>query len=199
MSTIPYSSIAEESGHIPHWFTVNSSASSAIPEKVSKWLLDNTSLTLRVKNHCMSHDLGCFSVQVLNQKMSMPLDDEVQHLKLKNKDDALIREVLLYCDESPLIYARTIIPMQTLTGDQRQLGELGNRPLGEFLFSQPGLERDIMEIAALRQGHQLFDSAITHIAAKPTEIWARRSVFRLEHKPLLVAEVFLPELLNGHQ
>ena len=108
-------------------------------------------------------------------------------------------EVLLYCHESPLIYARTIIPAQTLTGEQRELGELGDRPLGEFLFSQPGLKRDVMEVAALRQGHQLFDSASAHISVKAQEIWARRSVFRLEHKPLLVAEVFLPELLNGHQ
>ncbi|MCK5667017.1 MAG: chorismate lyase, partial [Thiotrichaceae bacterium] len=193
MSTSPYASIVKESRHLPHWLAVTSDLSSGIPENAAHWLLDNTSLTLRVKNHCMDHDLGCFSVQVLEQKMAMPLDDEIQHLKLKNNDDALIREVLLYCHESPLIYARTIIPAQTLTGEQRELGELGDRPLGEFLFSQPGLKRDVMEVAALRQGHQLFDSASAHISVKAQEIWARRSVFRLEHKPLLVAEVFLPE------
>ena len=181
---------------IPDWLVADSAVISAIPKNIGQWLLDDTSLTLRVKNYCTEHDLGLFSVKVLSQGICQPSSDEIKGLKLNNEQDALIREVLLYGGESPLIYARTVIPSQTLTGEQKVLGELGNRPLGEFLFSQPDLERDDMEVASLKQGQQLFDSAISHLKSNPGEIWARRSVFRLKHKPLLVAEVFLPDILK---
>ncbi len=181
---------------IPDWLVVNSTVLSSIPENIGQWLLDDTSLTLRIKNYCAKYDLGCFSVKVLSQGISQPSSDEIKGLNLNNEQDALIREVLLYGGESPLIYARTVIPSQTLTGEQKVLGELGNRPLGEFLFSQPDLERDAMEVASLKQGQQLFDSAISHLNSNPGEIWARRSIFRLKHKPLLVAEVFLPNILK---
>lgn len=185
-----------QSDNTPDWLTVDSTVSSAIPENIGKWLFDESSLTLRVKNYCAEYDLGCFSVKVLSQGICQPSSDELKGLKLNNEQNALIREVLLYGGESPLIYARTVIPSQTLTGEQKVLGELGNRPLGEFLFSQPDLQRDVMEVASLKQGQQLFDSAISHLKSNPGEIWARRSVFRLKHKPLLVAEVFLPDILK---
>jgi chorismate--pyruvate lyase len=56
------------------------------------------------------------------------------------------------------------------------LGELGTRPLGDALFAYAGLERGPIEIAVTDEG------------------WARRSVFRIEGAPLLVAEWFLPAL-----
>jgi len=137
--------------------------------------------------------------------MAIPSNDEIQRLKIKSRHYALIREVILYCGHTPVIFARTVIPIKTLTGPQRQLSYLGNRPLGEFLFAQPGLQRDTMEVAVLKNGHQLFDSAVSNMSDKsfpaaekrmPDNIWGRRSIFRLRSKPLLVAEVFLPDILS---
>ena len=182
---------------IPLWSGVDSFDTSMIPEKVKQWLLDDSSLTLRVKNHCQNNVPEDFSVRVLSQGIAHPLHDELQCLNLEKHQEALIREVLLFCGQTPLIYARTIIPQQTLTGEQKKLADLGNRPLGEFLFSQPDLQRDVMQITLLSQGHQLFDSAVINLPSKPDSIWARRSIFRLKHKPLLVAEVFLPEIYCG--
>ena len=196
---------------IPHWVTADYSSILHLKDNIREWLLDSASLTLRIKQHCQCQRLGCFSVKLLNQGMGLPSNDEVQRLRLRSRRYALIREVLLFCGDTPLIFARTVIPIKTLTGPQRQLGRLGNRPLGEFLFSQPELQRDMMEVAVISQGHQLYDAAVQSLNKKHSlaqsktyssrRIWARRSVFCLRHKPLLVAEVFLPEILNqsGHQ
>ncbi len=181
---------------IPHWVAVDYASLLHLQERTREWLLDSASLTLRIKNYCQSYDMGNFSVRVLSQGMGIPSNDEVQRLRLKSRRYALIREVLLYCGETPVIFARTVIPIKTLTGPQRQLGHLGSRPLGEFLFSQPYLQRDAMEVAVLNYGHQLFDSAILNIHSSPERVWARRSIFRLKHKPLLVAEVFLPDIFR---
>ena len=179
---------------IPFWITVDYASIVHMPHAMRDWLLDSASLTLRIKSYCQNNQLGCFSVRLLSQGMAIPSNDEVQRLKIKNRRYALIREVVLYCGETPLIYARTVIPVNTLTGPQRRLGHLGSRPLGEFLFAQPELQRDVMEIAQVKPGHQLYDSALNCIAQNPGYFWARRSVFRLGKKPLLVAEVFLPEV-----
>ena len=183
---------------IPHWLAVDYASILHIPDYTRSWLLDSASLTLRIKNHCRGKQLGDFSVKLLHQGMAIPSNDEVQRLKLKHRHYALIREVLLYCGDTPVIFARTVIPVKTLTGPQRQLAHLGNRPLGEFLFAQPALQRDAMEVTALTNGHQLYDSAVQNLHKRPDQLWARRSIFRLRHKPLLVAEVFLPDLLNSN-
>lgn len=190
---------------IPHWVAADYASILHMQDNTREWMLDSASLTLRIKNHCQSNKMGNFSVRLLHQGMGIPSNDEVQRLKLKSRRYALIREVLLYCGDTPVIFARTVIPIKTLSGPQRQLSHLGNRPLGEFLFAQPGLHRDAMEVAVLKNGHQLFDSAVSHINDKPSspetalldKVWARRSIFRLRHKPLLVAEVFLPEILSA--
>lgn len=181
---------------IPHWLAIDAVSLLHLEEKTREWLLDNSSLTLRVKNFCQASGSGGFSVRVLSQGMSIPSNDEIRRLKITPRHYALIREVLLYCGDTPVIYARTVIPIKTLTGEQKRLGHLGNRPLGEFLFSQPHLQRDTMEVALLNQGHQLFDSALPNINHNVEQIWARRSIFRLRHKPLLVAEAFLPDIIS---
>jgi len=184
---------------IPHWLAVDYASILHIPDHTRSWLLDSASLTLRIKNHCRNKHLGDFSVKLLRQGMAIPSNDEVQRLKLKHRHYALIREVLLYCGDTPVIFARTVIPIKTLSGPQRQLAHLGNRPLGEFLFAQPALQRDAMEVTSLTNGHQLYDIAVQNLDKKPEQLWARRSIFRLKDKPLLVAEVFLPDLLNSKQ
>ena len=69
---------------------------------------------------------------------------------------------------------------------------LGTRPLGELLFADPSMRRETMEIAVLGRGTALYRLALRGVPVRPTAIWGRRSVFRLDRQPLLVNEIFLP-------
>ncbi len=179
---------------IPHWVEADHASFLPVEAHVSEWLLDHSSLTQRIKDYCDASPLGAFNVRVMHQGMAFPSFDERLRLKIKHRRYALIREVVLYCGNLPLIYARTVIPAATLSGPQKQLGFLGAKPLGAFLFSQPNLQRDAMEVAILHKGQQLFDLAVGHAVPETDHINARRSIFRLQNKPLLVAELFLPAL-----
>jgi len=181
---------------IPHWVEADYATLLHLNPRVSGWILDSSSLTQRIKDYCDCYNLGGFRVRVINQGMAFPSHDERFRLNIKNRRYALIREVVLYCGDLPLIYARTVIPSATLTGPQKQLALLGTRPLGAFLFSQPDLHRDAMEVAVLHRGQQLFDLAVRHSTLKADHINARRSIFRLKDKPLLVAELFLPTIFE---
>lgn len=105
---------------------------------------------------------------------------------------AWVREVQLLCDRQPWVYARTVVPVTTLTGAQRRLAHLGDRPLGAFLFADPSMSRGPVELAPVSSGQAMFCEAVAGLASEPGEIWARRSVFRVGNKPLLVTEIFLP-------
>ena len=105
---------------------------------------------------------------------------------------AIIRQVQLLCDEQPRVYARTVIPMSSLRGRLRRLARLGAQPLGAMLFADRGMRRGVVELARIRPGETLYADVVRDPQQAHGEIWGRRSIFRLAHKPLLVSEIFLP-------
>ena len=71
---------------------------------------------------------------------------------------------------------------------------LGNKPLGALLFAHPLVERKPLHYKALRGAHMLYQRAAVVLDNPPDRLWARRSLFYLHGAPLLVTEVFLPEI-----
>lgn len=93
--------------------------------------------------------------------------------------------------------ARSIIPASILRGAQRHLASLGNRPLGEILFSDPKLKRLGLELATVEKAEWLPECLdALDIAGSSGGIWGRRSLYSVAHGNLLVTEFFLPSLLK---
>lgn len=143
------------------------------PRRLRRWLTDHGSLTRLLARASK----GGFSVRVARQCFDRPSALEAAALGLKPRQQALIREVYLCGNGAPWVYARTVIPVSTLKGRHRTLKLIGTRSLGSLLFRDPGMRREPLQIARLSDG-----------------LWARRSLFHLDDKPLLVCEVFLPAL-----
>ena len=112
-----------------------------VPAELRNWLLDSGSLTKRLQQASDNQ----FSVQVLNQSVQLPNLSERRALGLAPRRLALIREVLLFGRGVPWVFARSVIPLQTLTGRLRKLRHLDNRPLGALLFSDPTMTREPLE------------------------------------------------------
>jgi chorismate--pyruvate lyase len=155
------------------------------------WLTDHGSLTRRLQARCRT-----FRVQRLSQSISQPFPDEFRPLKLRAHECALTRDVLLLCGDTPLIYAHTVIPLDGLRGPWQALGKLGNRSLGATLFATPEIERFPLEYRRLDKRDYLYHAAAAHMNAPLEYLWARRSLFALNHHPLQVTEVFLPAVLD---
>ncbi len=165
-----------------------------VPDDVAEWLFDQGSLTSRVVQACDKQ----FRVEVISQGYARPMLNEAIRLGMRHSGTALIREVYLYCGDTPWVYARTIIPKKTLTGKQRYLAHLGNKPLGAVLFADPNMQRDEVEVAQIKSRQRMFNKATNKLKDKPASIWGRRSVFYLKNKRLLVNEVFLPAIRKCH-
>jgi len=153
------------------------------------WLLDPSSLTAKLKSHSQE-----FRVLVLGEQLEQCGELEANDV-IKAGEQVLVREVLLYCDDVPQVFARSLLPLSTLTGDEQTLADLGTQPLGQVLFNNPSLERKNVEIASFDQASPIAKLVKT-LGIDVTDeylIWGRRSLFFVHQKPLMVAEVFLPQ------
>ncbi len=162
----------------PRWRHYRRVPCSRVPRHWRAWVLSRGSLTRLLKQASSGH----FRVEVLHQGWGRPTRSEAATLALPPHQRALIREVILHGQGEPWVCARSVIPATTLTGRQRQLKRLGERPLGELLFRDPSLKRSPIQIVRLQQ------------QAGGTPVWGRRSLFYVGGKPLLVSEIFLPAL-----
>jgi chorismate--pyruvate lyase len=174
----------------PAWNTLQVLRRADMPAVVADWLRDTGSLTARLKGTCR----GGFSVRLLDQGWKKPLYSEGRLLAMRHGEVAIVREVELMCGEAVWVFARTVIPASSLRGPARRLSMLGTKPLGEVLFSDPQMRRGPIEVARLQPRHALFATATNALADRPDELWGRRTIFYLAGMPLLVNEIFLPNI-----
>lgn len=148
--------------------------------------MDRGSLTKRLKAQCKYS----FEVNVLFEGVGRIQQHEKRVLKCA-LDFGWIREVELKVDGTTWVIARSVVPLSTLKGADLQLRYLGNKPLGQLLFSHPRYQRKEFEIGVHK------------------DIWGRRSIFNCSKqsseitqgitvKSLLVSEVFMPVVFSEY-
>ena len=173
----------------PHW-QVASYKHHSLPQSLQDWLLDPSSLTEKL----LQRAKGKLRVEVLQQGVQAARLSEYKALNINTHHWAVVREVILYGNEVPWVYARTIIPLSTLKGPLRRLHYLGNKPLGAELFSDPTMRRQSLELASI--DCDLLPPTCRKFYPTEHSAWGRRSLFLLKQKPLLVCEFFLEGLLT---
>lgn len=157
-----------------------------------KAVCDLGSMTAYLKQFCQKIHVEAKPNQWLSKehlsdlelKLLMPEDED------KNKEEAsfLLRQVVLYGNDSPWLLGSTLIPRYPSNQGQTEnlqsvakinFEEQGNTPIGNTAFSQPGTYRNHLEVASITD-----DSDV---------LIARRSLIWVQETPLLVAEIFLTD------
>lgn len=163
-----------------------------LPPVLEDWLVHCGSLTGRLKHQCHR-----FSVEQVNTRIHPANQDEERELGLRRGQNAYVREVVLYCNGQPVIFAHSVIPLKNLRGPWNSVTRLGSRPLGEALFSNHQIKRHPLAYKTLRRHHKLYRQSQQAVPFEPNaRLVARRSRFSLEGRSLMVTEVFLPSILN---
>jgi chorismate--pyruvate lyase len=126
--------------------------------------------------------------------LARPNQDEYALLDLAPGTHAYVREVMLLCNDVPVVFAHSVLPHPSLCGGWNGITRLGSRPLGEALFSDPRILRQSLAYHRVRHDHPLFRAIAEQQTLTTRSLWARRSVFCLNGHPLLVTEVFLPAI-----
>ncbi|GAB4118273.1 MAG: chorismate lyase [Sideroxydans sp.] len=170
------------------------------------WLHDHGSLTQRIQQRCQE-----FSVQPVHRGLARIAYDEATMLGIPPHRLAYSREVFLLADGKPVVFAHSTCRQQDLQHAWKSMRGLGNRSLGSLLFTHPLVLRQPLHFKALPSRHPLAGRALARqdcrepvetvglkpdLQNAPDPLWARRSLFTLHGAPLLVTEVFLPEILK---
>ena len=158
------------------------------------WLTDRGSLTRRLQARCPA-----FSVRAVHQRLDQPCQDELSLIKSRRKELVVVREVYLYCHETPVVFAHSVLQRGNLRGAWRSISRQGVKPLSAALFANPLVKRTPLYFKKLTPHHELYPRACRVLKTLPSHLWARRSVFILRGRPIMVTEVFLPAILELSQ
>lgn len=145
------------------------------PSRMAKsWLLEQGSLSHLMGQYCQK-----LQVSFYDNQWSEATALEEDEISLLAKERCLLRQVILSGDSLPWVLGRTLIPQTSLQEQPMDLTQQGNIPLGLTVFSSENVDRDALQVgwATTPQGALL----------------ARRSRLWMNHKPMLVAELFLPD------
>lgn len=158
------------------------------------WLTERRSLTTRWQRAS-----GAFHVEPVRRGLALPLADERERLTLPARRPAWIRDVVLYCGDTPVAFAHTAASASPRGPVGQWLKRLGRRSLGSLLFSQPAFIRRGVEYAAIDYRHPLHAALLAHIPGEgrgQRRYWARRTLFVHGRQKVVLTEVFLPAVLR---
>lgn len=168
----------------------------AIP--LAAWLQASGSLTQHLREQ-----VGPVLVRRVYQGRGMARVDEAQALGLPGgrARRVHVREVVLTCQDQPLVMARSVCETRHLRGAWRALKGLGSRPLAELLFKDRAVWRLPLTTACPAPHQPLGQSQALNWQRGTGQgwpagllLWQRRSVFLRYGAPLLVAELFSPTM-----
>lgn len=138
------------------------------------WLLEKGSLSRRLEQNCQN-----LSVELLFNDMVSPESVMPEEKNLLGETSCLLREVLLNGDNQDWVIGRTLIPEGSMQEQPHNLMKQGTIPLGLTVFSVDDVARDSLQFGWVKGEKQ--------------QLIARRSRLWMNKKPMLVAELFLPE------
>lgn len=175
-----------------HWYARDEINDSSLPEQSRLWLAHVGSMTRLIKQHIASD----FGLKVVRELVSEATERECELLNLIN-NKVYVREIVMYADGQPWLFARSVFPEAVLELADQSLKQLGEQPLGRLFFhSESDISgatnpRQSIEIGQVSAEHELLNGE-SFPEAVEQPLYARRSTFDYHNMPALVQEVFLP-------
>ena len=138
--------------------------------EIKSWLLEQGPITKRIKS------MKEFRLELIQDELSDVNEDEILFLNIHTKE-LRVRDVILYGNENPMVFARTIILIATIEKGLNELGTLGIKPLGDILFEKDIFSQNDIVFATFYDGISLF--------------WGCIIKYTVKDQPFSVLEVFL--------
>jgi len=156
--------------HISKWINQEEMEKTLFDSNIKSWLLEKGPITNRIKS---KHS---FELKLLRDRVGKVKKSDKSFLDSID-GEIRIREVVLFADENPKVFARSLIPESTIKNGLKKLGELNTKPLGDILF-----ERDIF---------QKDEIVFSIFSDDKNKYWGRKIKYYVKSYPLSVMEVFL--------
>ena len=155
---------------ISPWTSIES-IESKVDASILSWLSESGPITNRIK---LSQE---FELELLNDEMDEISKEE--ELFLNSVSETFrVRRVILLGNNTPVVYAKSVIPSSTIENGLSSLGKIGNAPLGDILFT-PGVFTKLEMVCA------------SFLSEEKNVYWGRKIKYSVNSEPISVMEVFL--------
>ncbi len=136
------------------------------------WLFETSSITQRIKKDY------AFDLEVISEQEEK-LDENEKRIMRMQENCSMVRRVKLFADEKQFVLAKSIIPEDTKKYGYSDLENLGNKPLGDLIFTtKKFIKRDVF-------------FAKFEITSKT--YWGRMTSFDVGGYPMSIREIFFIE------
>ncbi|WP_127957668.1 chorismate--pyruvate lyase family protein [Serratia microhaemolytica] len=149
------------------------------PQPLRPWLLEPCSLTQRLRRHHQHFSLTWLGNQTVD------FSCEEQQLVASTSTQGVCRTVILHGDHGPAILAWTLFTNSVLMQNASTVSAA--QPIGDRLFAAEFVPRDHLQLANFE--------ILSNPYCRAATVWGRRSRLFLDGSPLLIHELFLPDLL----
>ena len=119
---------------ISKWVSYPEMDNSLQNKLIKSWLLEDGPITKRIKSR------EVFELNLLKDEIDNVEDLEANFLG-NSKGKIKVREVILMGNNIPKVFARSLIPLDTIENGFSKLGALGTKPLGDILLKKKSLKK----------------------------------------------------------
>ena len=155
---------------ISPWTSIES-IESKVDASILSWLSESGPITNRIK---LSQE---FELELLNDEIDEISKEEELFLN-SFSETFRVRRVILLGNNTPVVYAKSVIPSSTIENGLSSLGKIGNAPLGDILFT-PGVFTKLEMVCA------------SFLSKEKNIYWGRKIKYSVNSEPISVMEVFL--------
>ncbi|MDG2253055.1 MAG: chorismate lyase [Methylophilaceae bacterium] len=148
------------------------------------WLSNKRSLSKRVKNIAQ--------FQVIQIKPAIIKFLKIERDKFRNIRDGqlYLREVMIYADGRPIMYARTVTPKINLRGFWRGIKGLQDNPLSDIIFEKKVINRSAFIYSVFSKNDDISKSVRNSGHNVSNILVSRQSLFDYNNQSVLLTEVF---------
>ncbi len=159
------------------------------------WLSSKKSLSKRIKN------IAHFRIMQVKPPVTRSLKTEEIKFRGIRSTQLYIREVMIYANGQPIMYARTVTPKKNLRGFWGRIKRLEDNPLSDIIFDKKIIKRSPFIFRRYSINDDLTKS-VRQIGQDYSNILvSRQSMFDHKKKKVLLTEVFFKnyQSLNFNQ
>ena len=136
------------------------------------WLFESASITERIKKHYV------FDLEVISEQEEKLNEYEKKIMRMQ-EDYSMVRRVRLFADKQQFVLAKSIIPEDTKKYGYSDLENLGNKPLGNLIFTSNKFIKKNVLFAKFELTSKIY--------------WGRITTFDVGGYPMSIREIFCIE------
>ena len=159
---------------------------------MNHWIKNKSSLTDRIKK------IANLKIKLVtnNYKNKNLLLSEKNFFPLHKAENIYLREVIIFANGVPIMYARTVLPRKYLRGYWNDIKKLNTNSLSRIVYENPSIKRSNFSYLAPSLNNKILKkNNLLKIDGKNLVI-GRQSYFEYKRKNILLTEYFFEAINN---